>query len=652
MIPTWPEILALATAAAVFFTVLGLPLARLLAPAGFAALGLAPALGWAVFSVVALPVLTFAGFGRLHVGLLCAVALAAGVAWHRRAGTAARFPFWALPLAGVVAVLPVLALMPKHVAGGLLLAPPMFDHVKAAIVDAILRDGLPIRNPFLGLPGAPPFAYYYLWHFSVAVLASAAGVSGWTADAAMAGVTAWASLVLMMGLALAVGRRNIACVAVACLAVAGTARPVLGALFGPTRPAALVPSAGDLEGWLFQAAWVPQHLASACCLVLSVLLMLAMAEGAPLLAVPVLGLAAAAGFESSTWIGGVTFAVVAPAVAAVLLLSRAPALRLGLAARLAAAACVTLVVAMPFAATQLASVAARADGAPVALMPYQVFGPGMPASWRGILDVPAFWLLLVPATLPAIALPGLIGLACAALCGLGGERARLGVLSAAILPSLVVASLLRSVIDNNDLGWRAVLPSVLLLTGLTGGMLARLAGTRRWMALGAVLACLVISLPAGILTAVTYAHGRPSPDAAALAGAPALWDAVRRVTGPEERVLNNPLFLADVTTWSDNISWALLSDRASCYAGWQAVVAYGGLKRARLDALSAAVQRVFGGAAASGDIETLVRDFGCRVFIIVPGDGAWNASPFAGNAAFTLLESAPERWRIYRWGAR
>ena len=204
-------------------------------------------------------------------------------------------------------------------------------------------------------------------------------------------------------------------------------------------------------------------------------------------------------------------------------------------------------------------------------------------------------------------------------------------------------------IDNNDLGWRAVLPSVLLLTGLTGGMLARLAGTRRWMALGGVLACLVISLPAGILTAVTYAHGRPSPDAAALAGAPALWDAVRRVTGPEERVLNNPLFLADVTTWSDNISWALLSDRASCYAGWQAVVAYGGLKRARLDALSAAVQRVFGGAAASGDIETLVRDFGCRVFLLVPGDGAWAADTFAGDPAFRLVASVPDRWRIYRW---
>lgn len=644
--PTWPETLALAAVAAAFCTASGLPLARLLAPAGFPALGLAPVLGWAIFSVVALPVLTVTGFGRLQTCLLCLVWLGAVWRFVPRARAVVRLPVWAAAAAALVAILPVLALMPKHAAGGLVLAAPMFDHVKVAIIDGIVRSGLPVRNPFISLPGTDRLAYYYLWHFSAAVLARAFRVRGWAADAAMAGATSWASLMLIMGLARMTARRDLACAVVACLALAGTLRPVLNALLGWRLAAGVIVRDADLEGWLFQAAWVPQHLASASCVVLAVLLLMRLAEGGGWLVSGALGLVVAAGFESSAWVGGVTFALVAPMVSVLLLLGMARDRRVGFALCAGAAALITVAFILPFLRLQVAAVAARHGGTPVALMPYGVLGWVVPAAWRAVLDVPAFWLLALPAGLPAL----LPGAACLLTMMRRRRQAGAGVWAVAAVASLGVASLLRSVIDNNDLGWRAELPAVLVLMGVTGGVAARLVVGRRWMAVVVAAACFLLSLPDGAGVVRAFAAGDASDEAGALAASPAMWAAVRHATGKEERVLDNPAFLAGVTPWEDNISWALFSDRPSCFSGWQSVVAYGALPRAGLDGLDAMVKRVFAGKPRAGDLAALVGQFGCRVFVVSPRDGAWSADPFAEQMGFALVEGKP-LWRIYRWSS-
>ena len=84
----------------------------------------------------------------------------------------------------------------------------MFDHAKAAIIDDIVRLGLPPGNPFFGAP-EPRLVYYYLWHFSAAIPAALWRTSGWEADIALTWFTAFASLCLMMGLAVSFGRRRI-----------------------------------------------------------------------------------------------------------------------------------------------------------------------------------------------------------------------------------------------------------------------------------------------------------------------------------------------------------------------------------------------------------------------------------------------------------
>ena len=62
------------------------------------------------------------------------------------------------------------------------LADPIFDHAKIAIIDAMMRQGLPPVDPVFGERRAGRLAYYYLWHFSAAELALPLRVSGWEAD--------------------------------------------------------------------------------------------------------------------------------------------------------------------------------------------------------------------------------------------------------------------------------------------------------------------------------------------------------------------------------------------------------------------------------------------------------------------------------------
>ena len=216
--PLFRNVLLCALAELVLCVSVGLPVARRLVADRPLALAISPVLGWAVSSALALPILSWAGFGRVTVPLLCGAAAIGGIAalrpWPR--WSAARPGFanlsgWAYPAAGFLAVLPALGVWPKLGDGGLVLAAPIFDHSKIAIIDDIVRLGLPVGNPFFGGAEAPSgFAYYYLWHFSAAVFAALLGTIGWVADIALTWFTAFASLTLMMGLAVGLSGRRLA----------------------------------------------------------------------------------------------------------------------------------------------------------------------------------------------------------------------------------------------------------------------------------------------------------------------------------------------------------------------------------------------------------------------------------------------------------
>jgi hypothetical protein len=131
-----------------------------------------------------------------------------------------------------------------------------------------------------------------------------------------------------------------------------------------------------------------------------------------------------------------------------------------------------------------------------------------------------------------------------------------------------------------------------------------------------------------------------------VAGSQKLWQALRRHTGPLDRVANNPLFAGAATPWPVNIAWATLSDRLSCFAGWETMIAYGPLATPQLIAANDLFARVFDGRAAPGDVHALAADFDCAASVVVRSDGAWARDPFTVGPDYRLAESGAD-FRVY-----
>src|SRR5579863_10509146 len=295
--------------ATAFWVFLGYAIGRHLFPRVLAT-GAAAVIGWAAHSAVMLPIFTLIGFSQTTVavsGFICL--LGAGFSLLRptpisEAEGDLAIPQWAFAAAGILALVPAIAILPKSSGDAVQLADPVFDHAKAALVDAMARLGLPPVNPVFGQIGAPDrLAYYYLWHFSAAQVALTFGASGWEADIGLTWFTAFASLCLMMGIAVWLGKRWTAGLWVALLAATGSLWVTLYGIFRTDNlMPALWPPVG-MSGWLVQAAWAPQHLMAASC-VLTATLLLARYVGQHSIALLLtLALVIVAGFESSTFVG-------------------------------------------------------------------------------------------------------------------------------------------------------------------------------------------------------------------------------------------------------------------------------------------------------------------------------------------------------------
>jgi hypothetical protein len=305
---------------------------------------------------------------------------------------------------------------------------------------------------------------------------------------------------------------------------------------------------------------------------------------------------------------------------------------------------------VPFLRDQYVATAARDVGVPIAVRPYEVLGPLIPAAIRRILDLPAYWLVLLVIEFPAIYLTGSIALARAVTAREASPASRrlAAALAALAVVSLAVSWLLISTILNNDLGWRAVLPGVLVLTVFAA------VGVSRWLAapVPSAAAAALVLFALGMLDSFDFVRdnvtGTEASSAAAFATSPELWAAIRRHSAPDERVGNNPLYLADETVRPVNISWALLADRRSCFAGWDLARAYVALPGARIDQLEELFERAFAGQGSPEEIRSLADRYDCRLIVLTPSDGAWTQDEFAASAAYRLVEEKAGKWRLYR----
>ena len=514
------------------------------------------------------------------------------------------------------------------------------------------RLGLPPVNPFFGeIGGSDRLAYYYLFYFSAAQLALALGLSGWEADIAMTWFSAFGSLSLMMALAVWLSKNSFAAIWVAILACGTSLRATLvlvtGTFFGTNNLDPILASSTGFSGWLFQAAWVPQHLVSASCVVLAALLLSQYAHRQSGAMLATLTLVVAAGFESSTYVGGITFAIAALVALPILLVKTDRALRLRFVFGLAAAAVLAICLAAPFLRDQLATVGARGVGAPIVIHHFDVLGEAFPPIFRRLLDLPAYWLILLPIEFPATYFAGAIALAVMLRASVPApEKYAVVAFAALTAAGLVISWLLVSTLgDNNDLGLRSVLPAaIILIAGTAAGMMLQ---PRRIAVAAIAMAGLILSVP-DFASMVHYNFtGNATPDSKVFAQTPELWAAVRRHAAPNTRVANSPLFLKEMTPWPVNISWALLANRSSCFAGSELATAYAPLTRERREVIQAQFVRVFAGRGAPEDIKDMATKYACDVVVVAAQDGAWDNDPFASNANYRLAETREARWRIY-----
>jgi hypothetical protein len=643
-----------AALALLLYGVMGLPLAARVAPRPLA-LMLAPALGWAVHSAFVLAVFFFIGMTRgtviLAYVLPLLIALLA-LRGQRKAAAAPLFDRWivaALIAAALVAFAIAAAVLPKVSADGVALAAPIFDHSKIAIIDEMARNGVPPANPFYGGPGTPErLSYYYLWHFSAAELASLAHVSGWEADAALTWFTAFSSLALMIGFAVWLSERTSAGLIAVLLAATGSLRPLLYPLFGVDRAETVIGHQTGFAAWLFQTMWAPQHAMAAASAVLAIFLLVRLAQRPSFGTLIMVALAMTASFESSTWVGGVVLPLAAMPVA-LMLLAEARGRRWRLIFVFAASALLALLLILPFLLDQLHLAALRGGAMPIAIAPYEVLTQATGGVLGRLANLVAYWLIFLPVEFPAFYLAGLVALYVMLKRARAGERQQmLHAFAVLLLVSLGVGWLLVDTLaNNNDLGWRAVLPAIMLLIVFAAAGLAQLA-IKPLPRLAAPAALLVLlGLPDGLTLSYGNIVGEASPQNQAFASMPVLWRTVRQYASPTERVANNPLAMDKMTPWPVNIAWALLSNRRSCYASPDLVDPFTALPKFQRERSRSLFTRVFSGDGDADDVQELATRYRCSVAVLTPHDGAWTRDPFFASEYYRLVENNGA-WRIYK----
>lgn len=646
--------------ALVLWTSIGWVIARRLPLGAALVLPMAPSIGWAAQNVVALVLSLLVGFSVLTTlaSLLLLIILAfilapksTNASFRPTDSAAVQLPAWIYLLAAILALVPAAAVMPKIVADGVILAGPIFDHSKVALINEMMRSGVPPANPiFAEDGGAGRVSYYYLWHFGAAQIGRLSGASGWEADIASSWFTGFASLTLMCGLALHFCRRTLGPLLALIFSATASVRPVLVAAVGEEPLHQFLKHGSGFAGWLFQMSWSPHHVAAACCVVIAVLLMVQLAQRPTAFVMLTFMLISTAGFESSLWIGGITFALSAAAVGLSLLVA-IPAERRS---RFIIACMIgmvgTVLLASPLITEQIHAASLRGGGLPITIHPFPILGVLFPEKLRYILDIPAYWCVLLLIEFPLVFIPGLFGLRYSMRSAETASEERLMLIACTTLSLTCLCCswlLLSTVGDNNDLGWRAVLPGLLVLTAFAA------TAVRRWLLRPSKIATAVMAvvflatLPDTKAIMSENILGHRTSSAAAFAEAPAMWAAVRKYTPTDARIANNPAFLQDVTPWQINISWALMADRRSCFAGNELAIAFASLSPQKRAEISELFQRIFDGKGMPGDIAQLVNSYGCRVAVVTPQDGAWGHDPFATSPLFRLAEILDGKWRIY-----
>jgi hypothetical protein len=127
---------------------------------------------------------------------------------------------------------------------------------------------------------------------------------------------------------------------------------------------------------------------------------------------------------------------------------------------------------------------------------------------------------------------------------------------------------------------------------------------------------------------------------------------VRQYAAPGARVANNPLYLKDLTPWPVNLSWALLANRSSCFAGIELAIPFAPLPPKRREAIEEQFVRVFEGQGTPEDVNSMARQYGARSLLLSrktapgPGTRCLRSPVSSGQPGRALADLREAKWPV------
>jgi hypothetical protein len=639
---------------------------RLLPPGYAGSLGglLAPLLGMACFGP---PSALFFNAARYDVyGLIAFYAIFNLALWllstsrdasapaERSSVGARRNERWLVGASCALAFVPCLASFPFVHDGALYTGGAIHDHSRVTFVDALVRHGLPPVNSLFAPGHDVPLNYYYLWIFLASQLRQLTGMPGWPAELALTWLTFLAVLTGCAGIARELGKTHVASWAAIALLMCGP----LGAAVPGLREGGWLPP-NMLATAIVQAAWSPHHLMAAGVIACALFLFsrACLASDASWRFACVLGCLLASVFECSMWLA-FALTVSAPLLALALCFCyrrELGALR-GIGLLLLRASLVTVLLSLVVLSAAIAGPYAY-QGKAVALILQRA------VSWSqsGALQLVLYWTYAVPIAYGAACVLGTIGLARA--LRRGGPTHLFALLScAAVVGFLLVTQTIRSIVMNNDLGWRAHIVAYLLLS-IWGAQsldeLARMnsdasAGSRWRGARGLMWSLAAGAILAGLYVATPRLPGPQAADSSDLREERArflvqarAWDLVRRHASRDELVQSNPYAFTRLSPFPVNLSFTLFADRRSVYAHPNLIHTYShGMGSELLRGLHLIVMNAFSEQPNPNLLKLLRDGLHVKALLVDRKDPVWRGDGLERSKVYARVH-AEEFFRVY-----
>ncbi|MEM7019842.1 MAG: hypothetical protein AAF512_21210 [Pseudomonadota bacterium] len=468
----------------------------------------------------------------------------------------------------------------------------IYDHVKIAMIDGIAREGLLPLDPYYA-PGGEriTLSYYYLWYFLASQIKLLTGVSGWETDVGCSYFTAFAVISFLSFLAVRLTQKAHAAIFVLLFGFCGMLDNIFRFLPQPQKAYLATTPKEHIETLWLQASWAPQHVFSSLSIIVLVFLLARMLVGT-IQSVPhavLLACVVATGFGASVWVGGIGLLLMSPLLLLTILSLRLPIERYFEIARFGLIALLTcIVIALPLAIAMTSGPESLAKSFewPFVFYTYTTLNEhGMGGTFGWSFHVVMFWLKLLPVTLGIIYLAGMFSLVTRSGKYEDREEKIFLILSiATVIGYLLVVQFTKSAIKNNDLGWRSMLPPLMLLTVWGAVALTELAGVEKpsekwrlnrfidsWRK--SITVFIIVSLTLGIFSTFKTLHipapkyKRPSPaeleQRQDFFKQPEMWAKVREYAAPTDLVQANPDAHRLLSTKPSMQPYSLLADRAT-----------------------------------------------------------------------------------------